>query len=118
MVDDPAVQSVRVAVALLDRFADLLKGPSQVAARKLKRHVIGVSGNQDDFSLRIGEAQQVYPEIWRHLDDARSGFAGRGIDVTTYDALRAAEGDGLAAAPDTRYREYGAGKYAMQEHVK
>src|SRR5262245_50829859 len=116
MSDDPAVRSVRVAVALCDRFAELLKGPTQVSAHKQSGALVGFSGNQDDLSLRIGEAQQVYPEIWRHLDDARNGFAGRGIDISEYDRVRAEEGAALGAAVDVHHERHGAGRYAV-DHV-
>src|SRR4051812_39386132 len=82
---DPAARSVRIAVALSERFAELLKGPSTVTVRKKSGAMFGLSGNQDEMSLRIGEAQQLYPEIWRHLDDARAAFAARGLDVSGYD---------------------------------
>jgi hypothetical protein len=118
MIDDPAARSVRVAVALCDRFAELLKGPSQVTARKQEGALLGFSGNQDELSLRIGEAQQIYPEIWRHLDDARTGFAGRGIEVAGYDALRAQEGQGLGAAVDVDHKKHGVGQHAIHVHVK
>src|SRR5437763_10131625 len=111
MIDDPAVRSVRVAVALCDRFAELLAGPSQVTAVKQQGALLGVSGNQDELSLRIGEAQQIYPEIWRHLDDARAGFAGRGIAVASYDAIRASEGQGLGASVDVDYKRRGVGQH-------
>lgn len=118
MFDDPAVRSVRVAVALCDRFAELLKGPSQVRARKQSGALFGVSGNESELSLRIGEAQQVYPEIWRHLDEARAAFAARGIDVAGYDGLRAAEGPALGAAVDVKYAKHGYGDHAIEETVK
>ncbi len=118
MTDDPGVRSVRVAVALCDRFAELLKGPTQVTARKQSGALFGVSGNQDDFSLRIAEVQQIYPEIWRHLDDARTTFAGRGVDVSAFDTIRASEGIALGANVDTENKRHGAGRYAVDEHVK
>src|SRR2546423_7627341 len=118
MIDDPAVRSTRVAVALCDRFAELLKGPSQVSARKQQGALVGFGGNQDDLSLRIGEAQQLYPEIWRHLDDARAAFAKRGVDVTAYDALRAQEGQGIGADVDVKHSVRGVGQHAIQEQTK
>lgn len=118
MFDDPAVRSVRVAVALCDRFAELLKGPTQVSARKQHGALFGVSGNDGDLSLRIGEAQQLYPEIWRHLDDARAAFAAREIDVARYDQLRAAEGLALGADVDVKHARHGYGEYAVDETVK
>lgn len=114
----PGVQSVRIAVALCDRFSELLKGPAQVTAGKHQGALLGFSGNQDEMSLRIGEAQQLYPEIWRHLDEARVAFAARGIDVAGYDRLRGAEGQGLGAAVDTEYKQYGVGQYAVHQHTK
>lgn len=118
MIADPAVRSVRVAVALCDRFAELLKGPSNVSAHKQSSALVGVSGNMDDLSLRIGEVQQIYPEIWRHLDDARSAFAARGIDVTAFDQIRASEGIALGAAVDVKHTRYEAGPYSTDQVVK
>lgn len=84
MAIDPAVRSIRVAKTLTDRFAELVRGPhaydSAFAATSLGA-----------LELRIGEAQQIYPEIWGHLDDARTALAGRGIDVGAYDQIRVTE---------------------------
>ena len=41
-----------------------------------------------ELELAIGEAQQIYPEIWRHLDEARGLLAERGEDVSLFDQLR------------------------------
>jgi hypothetical protein len=117
-VPDPGVQSVRVAVALCDSFAALLKGPAQVAARKQEGALIGFSGGQDGLSLRIGEAQQIYPEIWRHLDDARTAFAERGVDVGSYDRLRAEGGEQLGAAVEVEHEKHGVGKHAIHTVTK
>lgn len=70
---DP-VQSIRVAQALLGRFPGLMRQ---------------ASSTQSETELAIGEANQLYPEIWRHMDDARRVLAGRGRDTSTYDAFRA-----------------------------
>jgi hypothetical protein len=48
----------------------------------------------DAMELKIGEMNQIYPEIWRYLDEARTALAGRGIEVVDYDALRATERPG------------------------
>src|SRR4249919_1751039 len=102
MADEPAVTSVRVAVALCERFTALLKeGPQAVYAHKSNRALVGISGNEGELSLRIGEAQQLYPEIWRHLDDARAAFSAQGIDTIGYDKLRSDEGNRLGAAVAT-----------------
>jgi hypothetical protein len=73
---DP-VQSIRIASNLAERFRALLRGPT-----------IGPAG---DFELRIGEAQQTYPEIWRHLDDAYGVLKERGADVSRFEELRRGE---------------------------
>src|SRR5690242_1144143 len=118
MFDDPAVRSVRVAVALCERFVELLKGPSRVTAHKQRGALLGVSGDEEALSLRIGEAQQVYPEIWRHLDEARAAFAARGIDVAAYDQLRAAEGQALGAAVEVTSARNRYGTHTFDETVK
>ncbi|HWO17664.1 MAG TPA: hypothetical protein VNO30_02770 [Kofleriaceae bacterium] len=116
--NDPAVRSVRIAVTLCERFAEILKGPSQVSAHKQHGALIGVSGDMEGMSLRIGEAQQIYPEIWRHLDEARAVLAGRGVDVAAYDQLRAAEGNALGAAVGAERSTTGVGQYAADHYVK
>jgi hypothetical protein len=118
MSQDTGIQSVRIAVALCDRFTELLKGPTQVTAYRgrLGTHApaalglvaaIGVSGSSEELSSRIGEAQQIYPEIWRHLDVARAAFAQRSVDVAEYDRVRVEEGQGLGAAVDDRREKRG-----------
>src|SRR5689334_20048474 len=108
MNDDPAVRSVRIAVVLCERFHEVTRGASTVSARKQSGALFGVvSGNETELSLRIGEVQQLYPEIWRHLDEACSAFADRGIDVSAYDRIRATEGIALGAAVDTKHSVHG-----------
>ena len=118
MSDDPGVRSVRVAMALCDRFAELLKGPTQVRSAKQQGALLGVSGNDEALSLRIGEAQQLYPEIWRHLDDARATFAARGIDVAIYDHVRSSECLAIGAAVDVEQHRFHGGRNALVENVK
>jgi hypothetical protein len=72
MATDP-VQSIRVATNLAERFGALLR-PGTMPTSELE--------------LRIGEAQQLYPEIWRHLDEARTALAAQGRDVAPFDHLR------------------------------
>lgn len=93
---DPVVQSIRVAMALNERFGDLAAAPGASFANKA-----GMSRtlNEDELALRIGEAQQIYPEIWRHLDDARAALVARGVDTALYDAFRAAHGDVKLGVP-------------------
>lgn len=66
------VQSIRVAHALLGRFPGLMKQ---------------ASSTESEMELAIGESNQLYPEIWRHMDDARAAIAGD-HDTSQYDALR------------------------------
>ncbi len=79
---DPAVRSVRVAAALHDRFRVVMSAPLTQA------------GGMGALELRIGEAQQLYPEIWGHLDEARATLAARGIETSRYDQVRATEPKG------------------------
>jgi hypothetical protein len=79
-VIDP-VQSIRIAAALAERFGAII---SQGNAAYGEAAVA-------ELELRIGEAQQMYPEIWRHLDDACGALAARGADLSAYDALRRAD---------------------------
>jgi hypothetical protein len=76
---DPAIRSIRIAATLNERFGVLIRTPTSQAE--------GMSG----LELRIGEAQQIYPEIWTHLDEARATLAGRGVATSTYDTVRALE---------------------------
>jgi hypothetical protein len=83
MSSDPVVRSIQIASTLVDRLEELVR-PS--AGSKLAGVVAGPAG--DALELRIGEAQQIAPEIWRHLDDARRGLVERGIDVADFDEIR------------------------------
>lgn len=69
---DP-VQSIRVATNLAERFGALLAESKMTVS---------------ELELRIGEAQQLYPEIWRHLDEARTALVERGRDVSEFDHMR------------------------------
>lgn len=89
---DPAVRSIRIATTLNERFGAILReaaSPQKVA----------------EFELKIGEAQQIYPEIWRHLDEARAALAQRGIVVQPYDDLRATEPPGQLAVDHIEHSE-------------
>jgi hypothetical protein len=70
-----AIRSIRVAAALNEQYAVLARAKSY--------------SNPDELSRVIGEARQLYPEIWANLDDARNALAERGISVAAYDELRA-----------------------------
>lgn len=89
---DPAVQSIRVAAALHERFGELLRSP------RLEQSIA-------ELELRIGEAQQLYPEIWRHLDDARATLAGRGVNVAAFDEIRASEPRGSLGVVDVDVKQ-------------
>lgn len=77
---DPAVRSIRIASTLAERFLELMHqrtNPGDGSA---------------EMELRIGEAQQIYPEIWNHLDDARKVLAERQADTRAYDEIKTAQG--------------------------
>jgi hypothetical protein len=80
---DPAVRSIRIATTLNERFRDLMHQRSSPG------------DGTAELELRIGEAQQIYPEIWNHLDDARKVIAARGGDTASYDAIKAKQGVAL-----------------------
>lgn len=44
-----------------------------------------------DFDVHIAEAQRIYPEIWRHLDEAREALHALARDTSTYDEMRKQE---------------------------
>jgi hypothetical protein len=76
---DP-VQSIRVATTLAERFGAIIRRANSM-----------VSGSVAELELMIGESQQIYPEIWRHLDEARTVLVERDVDVSSFDILRRGE---------------------------
>ena len=74
-MSDP-IRSLRVAGTLADRFRALLQ-PGLMES--------------SDLEIAIGEAQRIYPEIWRHLDEARTALVAMERDVSAFDALRVHE---------------------------
>jgi hypothetical protein len=92
---DPAVRSILIASALLDRLGELLRSGGGVSLL----NAIGASDvAMENLELRLGEAQQMTPEIWRHFDDAAKLLKARGTDVTAYDTLRADQNPALLAS--------------------
>lgn len=91
---DPAVRSVRIASTLHDRFRVLMSAP------------VTHAGGLGELELRIGEAQQIYPEIWGHLDEARATLAGRGQGTSAYDAVRATEPKGSLGVSRVEVESY------------
>lgn len=89
---DPVVRSIRVATTLNERFGAILREAASCQ-------------NVAAFELKIGEAQQIYPEIWRHLDEARAALGQRGRVVPSYDALRATERPGQLAVDNIEHAE-------------
>jgi hypothetical protein len=89
---DPVVRSIRIASTLNERFGAILR--EAASDQKVA-----------EFELRIGEAQQIYPEIWRHLDEARAVLGQRGIVVQPYDALRGTERPGQLAVDNIEHSE-------------
>jgi hypothetical protein len=72
---DPAVDAVLTAETLLEQFHTLLPKLTSLMPA--------------DVAEATGQAQHLYPEIWAQLDRARALVAGRGVDTTAYDELRA-----------------------------
>jgi len=71
-----AIRSIRIASTLVDRFGEIL-GVQRYRSR-------------DDLELALGEAEQLYPEIWANIDHARAALARQGI-ATAPDPASAAE---------------------------
>jgi hypothetical protein len=106
---DPAVRSIQIAAALARRYSELVTADDKTgAAFKNLYRLTGIGGlsalgreiQQDEQALRVGEANQIAPEIWRHLDDARTILAGRALPVAEYDSIRA--GNLQTANPDVK----------------
>ncbi len=72
---DSAVDAILTAETLLVQFVSLVPRLS--------------SALPADVSIALGEAQSLYPELWSNLDRAHLLLGERGIDVPTYDELRA-----------------------------
>jgi hypothetical protein len=69
-----SVRAIRMAAALNDRYGAIIRSRTYRDANAL--------------SIALGEANQLYPEIWVLLDEARRALADRDIDVSLYDAVR------------------------------
>src|SRR5436305_13723267 len=70
-----AIQAIRVAAALADRFRVLVQPKTY--------------NSPEELSNVLGEARQVFPAIWSQLDEARAALVQQGIPVAAYDELRA-----------------------------
>ena len=90
MQTDP-VRAIRMAAALNQRYGALLRQRT--------------GDSLDALELKIGESQQIYPEIWRYMDEARDALAQRGIVVESYDQIRATEEPGQLAVTDVEVEE-------------
>src|SRR5678815_2883486 len=74
---DRAVGSILIGEALVDeceRAANDIRNPEALSHQERWRTITGV--------------HDTYPEIWRHLDRARSLLAGRGANTAAYDEMR------------------------------
>ena len=80
LATDPIVRSIRVASALTERFGALM--------RKREK---GLGIDEDQMAIDASEAEQIHPEIWSQLDASRDALEKRGLEVTAYDAIRAAD---------------------------
>ena len=75
-----AIQSIRIATNLTERFGVVIRTGDL---------------STSTLELAIGEAEQLYPEIWRHLDQARAALVAEGRDVSAFEAQREDELDRL-----------------------
>ena len=91
MQTDP-VRSIRMAAALNQRFGALLRTDT--------------GENVDEMELKIGEMNQLYPEIWRYMDEARVALVQRGADVRHYDQIRATEQPGKLGTDSIEVEEH------------
>ena len=79
-----AIRSIRIGVTLCERFGTIM------------RRGTSLTEGRYDAELEVGEAEQMYPEIWSHFDNARAALAAAGVAVPAYDELRAtAHGDAI-----------------------
>ncbi len=78
---EPAIQSIGVAGALIERLAAIVRAEKSTQVRS--------EAELDELSLRIGEAQEIAPEVWRHLDAARATLPAEAPGVAEYDEIRA-----------------------------
>ena len=70
-----AIRSIRVAATLNKRYGEIIKKQSY--------------SQVEDLENAVGEAEQIYPEIWSQLDNARAALVQEGHAVPRYDHLRA-----------------------------
>ena len=69
-----AIRSIRVAATLNKRYGEIIKKQSYTQV--------------EDLENAVGEAEQIYPEIWSHLDNAQAALKQEGIEVPRYDQVR------------------------------
>ncbi len=87
------IRHVGIARTVLDRFEELARGPS--TAQQIGS-VLGRIGT-DDFDrdpgrqLRIGEASQIFPEVWTNLDAAARALDALAEPCSAYAHLRAGQ---------------------------
>ncbi|MGE0545899.1 MAG: hypothetical protein AB7O24_09685 [Kofleriaceae bacterium] len=98
---DPAVAAILTAETLIDRFRELAPRLSALSP--------------ETVTAAIGEAQRIYPAIWAELDLARGQLRQRGIEVATYDELRARQPAALlgVTAVDTADKHVEAAVFVM-----
>lgn len=103
---DGVVGSVGIARALVDRFDELVRGPS--AGARLGAGLAAAvyrDGESPEKELRVGEAQQIYPEIWSNLDAARHALSNLNVDCPEFDRIRKRQKQLVGVLMDSRGRE-------------
>jgi hypothetical protein len=76
-------------------MADPVQSVGVATALALRYRAIAEAESHSHLELTIGEARQIYPEMWRHLDEARIALGERGVDCTPYDNVRRQELDSI-----------------------
>jgi hypothetical protein len=66
------IRSIRIATTLTERFGAILRASELTDGE-------------------VGEAQRIYPEIWRHLDEARKALRDLERDTSGFDEMRKQE---------------------------
>jgi hypothetical protein len=72
-------------------MADPVQSVGVATALALRYRAIAEAESHSELEVTIGEARQIYPEMWRHLDEARIALGERGVDCTRYDNVRRQE---------------------------
>ncbi len=87
------IRHVGIARTVLDRFEALARGPSRTDALGDALGRIGTQSYDRDAArqLRIGEATQIFPEVWINLDATAAALRALGEPCSALEGIRAGE---------------------------